>query len=189
MKFTKIPENTFKNMQFNAGVIMKTFDPMSAAATGVLFATSGGLNFKAKPSFKDMGESIDNCPKNTAELKKLDTWDVSLSGTAKTITPAVVQSLAAAADVSGEKITPRNDLKSEDFSDIWWVGDYSDNTTEENGGFVAIHMMKALSTEGFQLQTTDKDSGSFAFTYAAHYSVSAQDTVPFEVYVKAGGIV
>ena len=46
--------------------------------------------------------------------------------------------------------------------------------------------MNALSTGGFQLQTSDKAKGQFAFTYTAHYSMAAQDTVPFEVYIKAG---
>ena len=54
------------------------------------------------------------------------------------------------------------------------------------GGYIAIHLMNALSTGGFQLQTSDRAKGQFAFTYTAHYSMSAQDTVPFEVYIKAG---
>ena len=45
-------------------------------------------------------------------------------------------------------------------------------------------MINALSTGGFQLQTADKEKGTFSFEYTAHYSMSAQDTVPFEVYVS-----
>ena len=51
---------------------------------------------------------------------------------------------------------------------------------------MAIHMVNALSTGGFAIQSSDNGKGAFAFTYTAHYSMSAQDTVPFEVYVKAG---
>lgn len=47
-------------------------------------------------------------------------------------------------------------------------------------------MMNSLSTAGFAIQTGDKVKGQFAFEYTAHYSMTAQDTVPFEVYVKAG---
>ena len=32
----------------------------------------------------------------------------------------------------------------------------------------------------------DRAKGQFAFEYTAHYSMSAQDTVPFEIYIKAG---
>ena len=188
MKYTKIPETTFKNLQLNAGVLLSAFNPTSAtvADESIIGATTGGVNFTATPTFSDYGEDIDNCPKNMKELKKLDSWEISLSGTYVTVDANAVKALVGAADVSGNKITPRNDLKLTDFTDVWWVGDYSDQNGETNGGFVAIHMMNALSTGGFAIQSSDNGKGNFAFTYTAHYSMSAQDTVPFEVYVKAG---
>ena len=188
MKYTKIPETTFKNLQLNAGVLLSAFDPVTAtvANESIIGATTGGVNFTATPTFSDYGEDIDNCKKNMKELKKLDSWEISLSGTYVTVDANAVKALVGAADVSGNKITPRNDLKLTDFTDVWWVGDYSDQNGETNGGFVAIHMMNALSTGGFAIQSSDNGKGNFAFTYTAHYSMSAQDTVPFEVYVKAG---
>ena len=188
MKYTKIPETTFQNLQLNAGVLLSAFNPESAtvADESIIGATTGGVNFTATPTFSDYGEDIDNCPKNMKELKKLDSWEISLSGTYVTVDANAVKALVGAADVSGNKITPRNDLKLTDFTDVWWVGDYSDQNGETNGGFVAIHMMHALSTGGFAIQSNDNGKGNFAFTYTAHYSMSAQDTVPFEVYVKAG---
>lgn len=188
MKYTKIPETTFKNLQLNAGVLLSAFNPESAtvANESIIGATTGGVNFTATPTFSDYGEDIDNCPKNMKELKKLDSWEISLSGTYVTVDANAVKALVGAADVSGNKITPRNDLKLTDFTDVWWVGDYSDQNGETNGGFVAIHMMNALSTGGFAIQSSDNGKGNFAFTYTAHYSMDAQGTVPFEVYVKAG---
>ena len=188
MKYTKIPETTFQNLQLNAGVLLSAFNPTSAtvADESIIGATTGGVNFTATPTFSDYGEDIDNCPKNMKELKKLDSWEISLSGTYVTVDVNSVKALVGAADVSGNKITPRNDLKLTDFTDVWWVGDYSDQNGETNGGFVAIHMMNALSTGGFAIQSSDNGKGNFAFTYTAHYSMDAQDTVPFEVYVKAG---
>ena len=188
MKYTKIPETTFKNLQLNAGVLLSDFNPSTAtvANEAIIGATTGGVNFTATPTFSDYGEDVDNCPKNMKELKKLDSWEISLSGTYVTVDANAVKALVGAADVSGNKITPRNDLKLTDFTDIWWVGDYSDQNGETNGGFVAIHMMNALSTGGFAIKSSDNGKGNFAFTYTAHYSIDAQDTVPFEVYVKAG---
>lgn len=188
MKYTKIPETTFKNLQLNAGVLLSAFNPESAtvANESIIGATTGGVNFTATPTFSDYGKDIDNCPKNMKELKKLDAWEISLSGTYVTVDANAVKALVGAADASGNKITPRNDLKLTDFTDVWWVGDYSDQNGEKNGGFVAIHMMNALSTGGFAIKSSDNGKGNFAFTYTAHYSMSAQDTVPFEVYVKAG---
>ena len=188
MKYTKIPETTFKNLQLNAGVLLSDFNPTTAEVSNesIIGATTGGVNFTATPTFSDYGEDIDNCPKNMKELKKLDAWEISLSGTYVTVDANAVKALVGAADLSGNKITPRNDLKLTDFTDVWWVGDYSDQNGEKNGGFVAIHMMNALSTSGFAIQSSDNGKGNFAFTYTAHYSMDAQDTVPFEVYVKAG---
>ena len=191
MKYTKIPETTFQNIQLNAGVLLSDFNPATATVSdeSIIGATTGGVNFTATPTFSDYGEDIDNCPKNMKELKKLDYWDVKASGTFVTMTTATAKSLIAAADIGSSdttKVTPRNDLAQADFSDIWIVGDYSDKNGDTNGGFIAIHMMNALSTGGFQIKTADKAKGQFAFEYTAHYSMSAQDTVPFELYIKAG---
>ena len=188
MKYTKIPETTFQNIQLNAGVLLSAFDPGTAevANESIIGATTGGVNFTATPTYSDKGEDIDNCPKNMKELKKLDYWEISMSGTYVTVDANAVKSLVGAADVSVNKITPRNDVLLSDFTDIWWVGDYSDKNGATNGGFVAIHMMNALSTGGFAIQSSDNGKGNFAFTYTAHYSMNAQETVPFEVYVKAG---
>lgn len=187
-KFTKIPETAFQEIQLNAGVLLKTFEPTSAAVetANIVGATSGGVNFTAVPTFMDFGEGIDNCQKNMKELKRLDTWEVKMSGTFVTVDADLTKMLVGVADVADTKITPRNDLKTEDFTDLWWVGDYSDKNGETNGGFCAIHMMNTLSTGGFAIQTGDKAKGQFAFEFTAHYAKETQDTVPFEIYVKAG---
>lgn len=193
MKFTQIPSDTFKKLQLNAGVLATTFEPSTGTltATNVIGATTGGISFEATPEFEDFGEDIDNCPKNTMELKKLTSWEVVLSGTFVTMDTAVAKSMTGAADIDTRDpthVVPRNDVDVEkDFSDIWFVGDYSDENTGESAGFIAIRVINALSTGGFKLQTADKGKGNFEFEYTGHYSMSAQGTVPFEVYVKAGG--
>ena len=193
MKFTQIPSDTFKKLQLNAGVLATTFEPDTGTltATNVIGATTGGISFEATPEFEDFGEDIDNCPKNTMELKKLTSWEVILSGTFVTMDTAVAKSMTGAADIdTGDptKVVPRNDVDvDKDFSDIWFVGDYSDENTGNSAGFIAIRVINALSTGGFKLQTTDKGKGNFEFEYTGHYSMAEQDTVPFEVYVKAGG--
>ena len=189
-KYTKIAADTFKKLQLNAGMLCTSFTPSTAEVSdeNILAATSGGVNFTATPSFTDFGEDIDNCPKNTMELKRLESWEVKLSGTAVTVDTKTAKSFIAMADIAATKVTPRNDLKADDFADLWWVGDYSDvnvdSASSVKAGFIAIHMMHALSTGGFQLQTADKEKGTFSFEYTAHYSMAAQDTVPFEVYVS-----
>ena len=112
-----------------------------------------------------------------------------MAGTYITASTATAKSLIAAADIDSADpthIVPRNDLKNEDFGDLWWVGDYSDKNGEKNGGFMAIHLKNALSTGGFSVKTANKSKGQYAFTYTAHYSMEKQDEVPFEVYIKSG---
>lgn len=188
MKFTQIPQDTFKELVLNAGVLLSAFAPATAevADDAIIGATSGGINFSAVPSFSDFGEDIDNCPKNTMELKRLDGWEVKLSGTFVSMNAANAKTLVAAADEAAGKITPRNDIDTKDFKDIWLVADYSDKNGAKKGGCVAIHMLNGLSTGGFQLKTNDRNKGQFAFEFTGHYSITAQDTPPFEIYVKAG---
>lgn len=191
MKFTKIPEGTFKNIVLNAGVLLKSFAPATPTVTdeNILGATTGGINFTATPSFTDFGEDIDNCPKNMKELKKLDSWEVKLTGTLVTTNTAVIALLMGAGDVGTTdttKVTPRVDVTSADFKELWLVCDYSDKNGESNGGFCAIKIINALSTGGFSLQSTDKGKAQFAFEFTGHVSMSAQTVVPFEVYLKEG---
>ena len=191
MRFTKIPSDTFQKLQLNAGIIATDFTPATGeiGESGQLGATTGGITFNATPTYSDFGEDIDNCPKNTKELKRLDEWEVTMSGTFVVADTAIAKRLVGAADIGTTdttKITPRNDLAAADFENIWFVGDYSDKNGETNGGFVAIKLINALSTGGFQLQTSDKAKGKFAFTFTGHYSIAAQDTVPFEIYIKTG---
>ena len=188
MKFTQIPADTFKQIVLNAGILLKSFTPNTGtfSASDIVGATTGGITFEATPTFSDFGEDIDNCPKNTMELKKLDSWEVKMSGTYVTLTAEIAKSVISAADISDIKITPRNDIDLADFSDLWFVADYSNLNGETNGGFCAIHLLNALSTSGLKIQSSDKAKGQFAFEYTTHYSISKPDIVPFEVYIKAG---
>lgn len=194
-KFTQIPADTFKKLQLGAGLLTSEFNPATGelTASNIIGATSGGVSFEATPSFRDFGEDIDNCPKNTKELKQLDSWDAKMSGSFVTMdTTAAVSVIGAAAVASDDptKVVPRNFVNDTDFKDIWWVGDYSDinedGSSAGKAGFIAIRLIDALSTGGFKIQSGDKAKGAFEFEYTGHYSIEHIDTVPFELYIKAG---
>ena len=189
MKFTQIPTDTFKNLQMNAGILLDEFTPATGVIGNIIGATSGGVNFTATPEFSDYGEDIDNCPKNMLELKKLTKWEAKMSGTFVALTATTAKTLIGAADVDSADAThiiPRNDILESDFKDIWWVGDYSNLNGDTNGGFCAVHLINALSTGGFQIQSGDKTKGTFGFEFTGHYSMAEQDKVPFEIYIKVG---
>lgn len=185
MRFTKIPLNTFNELQLNAGILLKDFDLETGTFDDddILTATTGGLTVEVKPTYEDFGEDIDNCPKNTMELKKkTDADEVTVGGTALCITADMLMLLLGAADqnqVTG-KITPRKDLQITDFTNIWWVGDMSD------GGYLAVKIINALSTDGFSLKTNDKGKANCDFTLTGHVSMNAQDVIPVEFYIAAG---
>lgn len=194
-KFTQIPTDTFKKLQLNAGILTTEFNPATGAlaASNIIGATSGGVSFEATPSFTDFGEDIDNCPKNTKELKKLDSWEAKLSGSFVTMDTSAATSVIGTATVASDdrtKVVPRNSVEAKDFKNIWWVGDYSDvnedGSTAGKAGFIAIKLINALSTGGFKIQSGDKAKGTFEFEYTGHYSSENIDTVPFELYIKAG---
>lgn len=180
--FTKIPTSTFDDIQLDAGVLLKTFNPAEVKApddADIICATTGGINATCIPTYSDMGEDVDNCPNGMLELKHLDGWDCKMTFTALGVSAEVVKMAIGAADVAGNKITPRVDLSADDFTDeIWWVGDKSD------GGMVAIKLMNVLSTGGFSLQSTKNAKGQLSVELTGHVSIDAQDVVPMEFYVS-----
>lgn len=188
-KFTVIPESTFTELQINAGVLLNKFTPGTAAAPAdedIICATTGGVNVSCVPTFSDLGDDVDNCPKNTKELKHLDGWDCKMSTTALGTSPANIKLSLGCADVDTTdttKIVPRVDLAQTDFSDIWWVGDRAD------GGMVAIQLKNALSTGGFSLKTTDKGKGQITVEITGHVSIKKQSEVPMVFYSAAAATV
>ena len=80
--------------------------------------------------------------------------------------------------------------KDSDFTDLWWVGDYSevneDGAKTGKAGFIAVHMMNSLSTGGYAIQSSDKAKGQFSFEFTGHYSMDAPEKVPFEIHIKQG---
>jgi len=184
-RFTVIPQDTFQELQLDAGILLNTFDPAnpSVTDTNIITATTGGITVACVPTYSDFGEDVDNCPNNTKELKHLDGWECTITTTALGTSPEAIKLALGAADIDGTdstKITPRADLAQTDFSDIWWVGDRAD------GGMVAVQLKNALSTGGFSLQTTKNGKGQISLTLTGHVSINAQDVVPMVFYSAEG---
>jgi len=181
-KFSKISKDAFKSMQINAGVVLNKFDPEGETEiqdADIICATTGGVTAECKPNITDLGDDVDNCQKNTAELMQIDDYDCTLAFTALNVTTEVIKLALGAADVAEKKVTPRMTIdptaNTGDFKDIWWVGDTID------GGFVAVKLMNALSTGGLSLKTTDKGKGNLSVTLTGCPRLGS-DTVPMEWY-------
>lgn len=184
-RFTKIPQDTFKELQMDAGILLTTFDPANPTVTdsAIVCATTGGINASCTAEYSDLGEDVDNCPNNMKELKHLDSWSCTMSFTSLGTSPASIKLALGAADIDGTdatKIVPRASLKQSDFTDIWWVGDRAD------GGMVAIQLKNALSTSGFSIQTTKNGKGQVSVELTGHVSITAQEEVPMVFYSAEG---
>ncbi len=183
-KFTVIPENTFSELQTDAGVLLKNFDPGTGAAPAdadIICATTGGINASCVPTYSDYGEDVDNCPANMMELKHLDGWECKMSFTSLGTSADSIRLSLGAADIDATTgaVVPRATLKQTDFSDLWWVGDRAD------GGMVAIQLKNALSTGGFSLQTTKNGKGQNSMEITGHVSIKEQTVVPMVFYSQA----
>lgn len=184
--FSKVSSTAFEDLQFDAGTLLKTFDPANPVIEddAIICLTTGGITPSCVPTFVDDGADIDNVPDNMLEFKRLTGWTATLGFTALSVSPSTIKLSLGAADISNEegvtKITPRNNLKETDFEDIWWVGDLKGSSK-----MAAVCLKKALSTGGFSLKTTKAGKGNLSVTLTGHYSITAQDEVPMDFYIGA----
>lgn len=179
-RFTQVKQDAFEEMQLDAGVLAKAFDPDTGTLNNedIVCATTGGINPSCVPTYSDLAEDVDNAPNNMMEYKHLDGWDAKLATTSLGTSPESIRLALGAADVDAAtgKVTPRRSIKLEDFQDLWWVGDRAD------GGMVAIRLINALSTGGFSLKTTKNGKGQVAMEFTGHVSIKDQNTMPMEFY-------
>ena len=176
-KYRQMPMDTFNRLQMDSGIICANFDPETGSFSDIIGATTGGVQIDATPSFSDLGEDVDNCPKNMMELKKLESWECKISGTYLTTSASSMKNLLGAASVSNSRVTLNNSLSAEDFKTLWFVGDYGES------GFLAVKLSNALNTSGLSLKTEKDSKGQISFEYLGHYSMDSQNTVPLEIYI------
>ena len=186
--FNKVSSELFDNLQLEAGMLLKTFNPDSPVApedTDIICATTGGVNPTCVPTTVDYGEDIDNVPTNTKELLQITAWECKLAFTALDMTADMIKLALSAADIvvadnKATKIVPRMKIKSTDFQTVWWVGEIA------SGGLAAIKLVDAFSTGGFNLQTSKGGKSQQATELTGYVSIDDVDTVPMEFYIGEG---
>ena len=178
-----ISADAFKKLQFQAGALLKKFDPAGTtpiAAEDMVCLTSGGISTTCKPNTVDLGEDLDEVPENTYQLKHITSWDCGLSTTCMTVSSDTIKLSLGAADVETNKITVREDYEEADFQDIWWHGNLI------GGGYAAVKLMKAASDGGLELKTNKDGKGNLTLSLKGHYDMKDTSKVPMEFYVKEG---
>lgn len=192
--FKKIKPTTFEELTMNVFMLLSEFDPatfdFSTGISGekILASTTGGVTFADETEYTDLGEDIDNCPKNCMELKYKEDGNVHISGNLVTLTPEIAVMLVGSAtttDVTGtgitgkrKKIVPNASISETDFTtELWGITDYG------NGGILAIKMKRVLNTSGFSISTTDKAKGQIAFDFTCHKTIDDETDAPYELYI------
>ena len=196
---TALNANTFKNLQLNAGVMIKNYDFTSitdstamktqiagiiaGTVTGkgtVIGATRGGGTFTVTRETRT--PEIDGMRYGFVGSDFVDSMDAYLSTTLVEITPENFTTLLATgtATTSGKitTIEVATAIGESDYLDnICWVGDIAD------GRLVLIELDNAINTADFTFTFTDKGEGTLAAEFHARQaSVEDYDEAPFKVY-------
>lgn len=174
-----ISQADFDAMQFDSGVLVKSFDPskVSINASDIVASTSGNISFSLSPTVVDLGSDVNNLHGVYKELQYISQWSGGqLTFTALEFDADGFKRALGAADVSSNKVTPRMYLKAEDFDTIAWVGRLI------GGGMAAIVLKNALSTGGISITTNKDGKGTMSVTMTGFMSIDDQNTVPAEFY-------
>lgn len=147
----------------------------------IVAVTSNDVSVTANPTITDMFEDVNGAPNGTIEGVHLDRWAFGLAFTSITLNSSNLKFALSAADVStlqngAKKVKPRNYYKEEDFIGMWWV------CRKNNGGALAVHIAKALSTNGLNLTATKTNKGTIAQAVTAYVSAKNLDEMPMEFY-------
>lgn len=193
-----IREETFENLQLNAGIVLKNCDYSSVANAGALKtaisaavagttgalgtligATRGGGSFTVTRELRV--PEVDGRRYGFKGDTFVDSVEAQLSTTLIEMTPDnLVDAFGSAtATTSGAKTTIKlgTEIDTDDYlTNICWVGDISD------GRYVLICLKNALNQADFSLTWTDKGEGTLPVEFHAKQAeVNDYDYAPFEI--------
>ena len=195
-----IRNETYDNLQLNAGMFLKNFDYSDIddadelktalanaiiAGTNILGATRGGGTFTVTREMRE--PDVDGKRYSFVGGRFVDSTDAQLSTTLLEATPGNFATAlgCATATTSGKKttITMHTQIRDTDYlSNICWVGDISD------GRLALICLYNALNTADFTFTFSDKGEGTYNVEFHAHQSeVLDYDDAPFEIVFFESG--
>lgn len=190
---TPIRADTFKQLGFNAGILLKNLDYSSATdsaslatliasaisdGTSLLGGTKGGVNIATNTTF--WKPEIDGMRMDFKGEQQMDNAECKMSGTLVELTASNFKDVLALADntTSGNitTIQPRFSITDDDYIDhIIWVGDHGSD------GLYLVDLKNALNTSGLNMQTTDKDIATLPFEFTGHADSVSSTTLPITI--------
>ena len=184
--------NTWRNLQLNAGVFLSNFDFSGAESVTqlrqmilaaaeddrkVLGATAGGGSFRCRPKLRMI--ETDGMRVAAAKATVNEGWTVRMKGVMLEITPGGFKTALGMADMAEtvrmKEIRARMDVKDSDFIErLCWVGDTS-------RGYLLIEMSNALNMSGAELLFSEQSEGRMPFDFQAHMSDPDDEYAPFRI--------
>ena len=184
MTYTKITKSQFDEMQFNAGVIVRSFSIQNPAIQDedIVCATTGGFSLAVEPSYVDLGDGVYMMQPGTAEMMMLTGWSVEASFTCISMSASSIRMVLGPAEDSADNgIVPKMELQDADYNNLYWIGDRID------GGMVVVKLINALSDEGISIKTAPKSMGEVEVHLTCHASIEEDmEAVPVEIYSVEG---
>lgn len=176
----KISQTAFENMPYDSGMLLKTFNvnnPVTPQDSDILCTTSGDISINTSREMIDLSEDINNLHGRFKEYQVGKGHTAQISFTSIEFTDQALKFALGSADISGNKIAPRNQLYQSDFQDVWWV------CKTLGDKLLVIHLFNAISSGGVQFSTSKDAKGTIGLTLDAYASVTQQDVAPIEFYI------
>lgn len=181
---TGVTDKTPLNLQLDAGVCLKNFDPETDTINDedIIGATRNGGSFSAVPTVHQA--SANGVPTNYKGLDRIDDFVATLNVTIIETTPDNIKRALGCAvkETKGTKYTKYtcgNEIGDTEYKSYWWLGALS------NGKKIAIHIKNGMNKSGFTLSFTDRGEGTFPLTIISNYEYADLKTgeAPFEIYL------
>lgn len=192
---TPLRQETFKNLQLNAGVVLFNYsidaytdaDALKTAlatainnGSNLMGATRGGGNCVITRNIRTVEADGMRGPFVGSQI--VDSADAYLSTTIIEITPEHLKNVLGNADIDDSNpnhivVTVRTAIDDGDYlQNLIWVGDTSE-------GFMAIELLNALNTADFSFTFDDKNEGTATCEFHAHQAgVEATEDLPCKLH-------
>lgn len=178
---SSVTAETFKNLVFDAGMLLTEFDFSSATDAESLLAlatsqeaqakswrgaTKGGVNIQENREY--WSPEMDGLRMSYKGAKRFAKAEPKMTGTLVEYTPMNVKIVSGSAVISGEgtkvvKVQPIADIEPGSYmSNVVFIGDCGDD------GLYLAEMRTVVCTSGINGQTADKNIGTLPFEFAAH---------------------
>lgn len=173
-----VKTETLENLEFEAGLILKSKFEGTFNKTNVLCATTGGI----KVNIAQMKQVIkfDGILDNTAGVERVIGWTGSVQFSTKEVDSEKVKlalGFAGIETASGkETVTLKQGVVPvAEYQDFYVLGKMGDGTWRQ------IIINKAMNANGLQETRNDKGETEIAFDLQANYGIDTQDTPPISI--------